>query len=221
MEIANPIYDAVFDNMMKNNTVAKLLLSTIIEEEIVSLEPQPQEDPPLTGYRLNFFAKVKLSDGQYKNIIIDVQKAESSEDIVRSQPYLYEKYLDSYSYTIENEETDIMQVYAIYFLEQGLEKYDTPVLNILPEIRDLSTGKIIDVRNPLIDGLYHRFWIVQINRLKKPCRCELEQLVSIFDQNNRTSNSHILDVREEDFPKKYLPIIRLLESIANDSKRKK
>ena len=37
MEIANPIYDVVFKYMMEDNTVAKLLVSSIIGEEVVSL----------------------------------------------------------------------------------------------------------------------------------------------------------------------------------------
>ena len=36
MEIANPIYDVVFKYMMEDNTVAKLLISSIIEEDVVS-----------------------------------------------------------------------------------------------------------------------------------------------------------------------------------------
>jgi len=43
MIIANPIYDTVFKYMMEDNTVAKLLVSSIIGEDVVSLEPKPQE----------------------------------------------------------------------------------------------------------------------------------------------------------------------------------
>jgi hypothetical protein len=43
MEIANPIYDVVFKYMMEDNTVAKLVVSSIIGEDVVSLVPKPQE----------------------------------------------------------------------------------------------------------------------------------------------------------------------------------
>ena len=43
MEIANPIYDVVFKYMMEDNSVAKLLVSSIIGEKVVSLESKPQE----------------------------------------------------------------------------------------------------------------------------------------------------------------------------------
>ena len=77
MIIANPIYDTVFKYMMEDNTVAKLFVSSIIGENIVSLEPKPQEHtrekdkeknkgeiPNLTVYRLDFSAKIKLSGGE-------------------------------------------------------------------------------------------------------------------------------------------------------------
>ena len=38
--------------------------------------------------------------------------------------------------------------------------------------------------------------------------------------NNRTSDNHILNVREEDFPEKYRPLIRRLQMAAVDSEVK-
>ena len=43
IQIANPIYDAVFKFMMNDNEVAKLLLSAIIGEKIKELTFQPTE----------------------------------------------------------------------------------------------------------------------------------------------------------------------------------
>ena len=234
MEIANPIYDVVFKYMMEDNTVAKLLISSIIGEEIVRLEPKPQERtrdknkekikgeiPNLTVYRLDFSAKIKTSAGQYKVVIIEMQKAELPSDIMRFRGYLGEQYIDYENCIIENEEINPMQIYAIYFLGRDLGIYDAPVLSVSPEVKDVSTGKIIGEKNKFIEGLHHKSWIVQINCLKLRRRNELEKLLSIFDQNNRTSNVHILNVREEDFPEKFRPIIRRLKGAASDSTVKK
>jgi predicted RNase H-like nuclease (RuvC/YqgF family) len=57
--------------------------------------------------------------------------------------------------------------------------------------------------------------------LKERRRNELEILLSVFDQSNRTSDVHILNVREEDFPEKFRPLIRRLKGAASDSKVKK
>ena len=234
MEIANPIYDVVFKYMMEDNTVAKLLVSSIIGEEIITLEPKPQEHtrekekgetkgeiPNLTVYRLDFSAKIKLSDGQYKVIIIEMQKADLPTDIMRFRRYLGEQYIDSENRIADNEKIEAMQIYAIYFLGNELGIYDTPVLCISPEIKDVSTGEIISKKSKFIDGLHHKSWIVQISCLKARRRNELEQLLSVFDQSNLTSDNHILNVCEEDFPEKYRPIIRRLKGAASNSKVKK
>lgn len=39
-------------------------------------------------------------------------------------------------------------------------------------------------------------------------------VLSVFDQNNRQENHHILNVKEEDFPQIYRPIIRSLQYAA-------
>ena len=234
MEIANPIYDVVFKYMMEDNTVAKLLISSIIGEEVVSLEPKPQEHtrekdkekveegiPNLTVYRLDFSAKIKLSDGQYKVIIIEMQKAELPTDIMRFRRYLGEQYIDSENRITDNEEIEAMQIYAIYFLGKELGVYDTPVLSVSPEVKDVSSGEIVGEKNKFIEGLNHKSWIVQISCLKARRRNELEQLLSVFDQSNRTSDHHILNVQEEDFPEKFRPIIRRLKGAASDSTVKK
>ena len=39
-------------------------------------------------------------------------------------------------------------------------------------------------------------------------------MLSIFDQSKMTSNHHILNIKEEDYPEKYRPIIRRLQHAA-------
>jgi hypothetical protein len=234
MEIANPIYDVVFKYMMEDNTVAKLVVSSIIGEDVVSLVPKPQEHtrekdkakekgeiPNLTVYRLDFSAKIKLSNGQYKVVVIEMQKAELPTDIMRFRRYLGEQYIDSENRIADNEEIEAMQIYAIYFLGKELGIYDTPVLSISPEVKDVSTGKIVGDSSKFIDGLNHKSWVVQISCLKERRRNELEQLLSVFDQSNRTSDIHILNVSEENFPEKFRPLIRRLKGAVSDSTVKK
>jgi hypothetical protein len=220
--------------MMEDNTVAKILVSSIIGEDVVSLESKPQEHtrekdkakekgeiPNLTVYRLDFAAKIKLSDGQYKVIVIEMQKAELPTDIMRFRRYLGEQYIDSDNTITNNEEINAIQIYAIYFLGKELDIYDTPVLSVSPEIKDVTTGEIVNRESKFIEGLHHKSWIVQISCLKERRRNELEQLLSVFDQSNRTSDNHILNISEENFPEKFRPIIRRLKGAASDSKVKK
>ena len=232
--IANPIYDTVFKYMMEDNTVAKLLISSIIGEEVVGLEPKPQEHtrekekekykgeiPNLTVYRLDFSAKIKLSEGRFKVIVIEMQKAELPTDVMRFRRYLGEQYVDSENSIHGEEGADAMQIYAIYFLGKELGIYDTPVLSVSPEIKDVSTGEIININSKFIEGLHHKSWIVQISCLKERRRNELEQLLSVFDQSKRTSDVHVLNVSEKDVPEKFRPIVRRLKGAASNAKVKK
>jgi SepF-like predicted cell division protein (DUF552 family) len=62
--------------------------------------------------------------------------------------------------------------------------------------------------------LHHKSWIVQISKLKKHRRDDLEKLLIIFDQNNITNSNHILNVNDKDFPEAFRHIIRRLKQAA-------
>ena len=232
VEIANPIYDVVFKYMMEDNAVAKLLVSSIIGEEVISLESKPQEHTTeipdviddkasLTVYRLDFSAKIKTPEG-HKLIIIEMQKASVPSDIKRFRMYLGGQYSDANnSIKREDGKRAFLQIYTIYFLGDDLKICDTPVLSVFPEIRDVATQQIIEGKNEFIELLNHRCWIVQISCLKQRRRTELELLLSVFDQENRTRDNHILNVNEDDFPKKYRPLIRRLKMAASNQEVKK
>jgi len=223
IEIANPIYDVVFKYMMEDNAVATLLVSSIIGEEIISLEPKPQEytvdkvtteGSTLTVYRLDFSAKIKTPDG-HKLIIIEMQKASFPADIMRFRRYLGKQYADENNSIKHKDGTiEALPIYTIYFLGDELGIRRTPVLKIYPIVIDLGDEQIVESKSEFIEMLNHQSWVVQISCIQEPRRNELELLLSVFDQNNRTSNNHILNVREEDFPEKYRPLIRRLKQAA-------
>jgi predicted RNase H-like nuclease (RuvC/YqgF family) len=53
--------------------------------------------------------------------------------------------------------------------------------------------------------------------LKQRRRNDLEKLLSIFDQENRTRSHYILNVNADDFPEAYRPIIdRLIRAAVNE-----
>ena len=231
MQIANPIYDVVFKYMMEDNAVAKIVVSSIIGEEVLELEPKPQErtreklqiggdDSPLTVYRLDFSAKIKIPNGQ-KLIHIELQKASLPTDIPRFRRYLGEQYIDPNNNISTPDGTIGLQMYCIYFLGKDLGLKDVPVLKINPNVEDVATSEIINTKSDFINSLHHKSWVVQINCLKARRRTELEQLLAVFDQSNITKDWHILNVSEEAFPEKFRPIIRRLKSAASDSKIKK
>jgi hypothetical protein len=111
--IANPLYDAAFKYLMQDNESAILLLSAILETEILELHFRPQEYVSevtvmntqekeldelqntttriLTIYRMDFLAKIKTKDG-FKNVIIEIQKSKFFSNIMRFREYLGNQY---------------------------------------------------------------------------------------------------------------------------------
>ena len=234
VQIANPIYDVVFKYMMEDNAVAKLVVSSIIKEEVLELVPKPQEhttekqtkeeqtiennNSSLTVYRLDFSAKIKTPDGQ-KLIIIEMQKASLPTDIPRFRRYLGEQYINPNNDISTSKGISGLQLYCIYFLGKDFG-IDCPVVRINPNenLIDDATYQLIKFNNnfDFITALNHKMWIIQINCLKERRRTELEQWLAVFDQKNITKDWHILNVKEENFPEKFRPIIRRLKSAASD-----
>jgi len=238
--IANPIYDVIFKYMMEDNAVAKLVVSSIIGEQVVELEPKPQEyttekrekkriKDPLTGeekditvYRLDFAAKIKISNG-YKLIIIEMQKASLPTDIVRFRSYLGEQFRRADNVITTPKGDFALPIYCLYFLGKGLGICKTPVIEVDSTVHDSARAlsdstkpTVIKKKSHFIDALHHRSWIIQIDCLKERRRNDVEILLGVFDQSYRTEDNHFLNIREEDFPEKYWPVIRRLKMAASN-----
>ena len=232
MIIANPIYDTVFKYMMSDSKVAKTFLSAIIGETIVKLDFASTEYTLKTGVekkqidrtleqivvcRLDFAAKIKTENGDYKTVIIELQKAKFATDIMRFRRYLGTMY-QSKENTSDKKRVKARQIYCIYLLNYEIGLSDCPIIKVDYTVSDLTTGEELDKKNEFIESLNHKSWIVQVKLLKEKRRNELENLLSIFDQNNATHDEHILNIDESQFPKEYRHIIRKLRE-AYESKQ--
>jgi len=233
MEIANPIYDVVFKYLMEDSKVAKIFLSTLTGLEIVHLEFMPQElvlDKKqtknnkfltalhLSVYRLDFSARIREADGSEKLIIIELQKSKFAHEPLRFRKYLGKQYMnDSLFQWIQDvsgkkSKTGI-PILPIYILGERLPGFDhIPIISVDKCIRDLYTKEILGESNHFIETLFHNGIIINVPALSHKRRNELEVLLSIFDQDNRLKNHHILNVKETDFPEAFRPIIRRLQA---------
>ncbi|MDR1259577.1 MAG: hypothetical protein LBK65_09950 [Tannerellaceae bacterium] len=230
MHIANPIYDVVFKFMIEDNRVAKAFLSAIIGEEVLELDFASQEriirvpsgkesevekapegsGKNFTVCRFDFSARIATSEGGYKTVLIELQKAKLASDIMRFRRYVGLHYQNPDNSYGEGESRRARQIYCIFLLGYDIGFPGSVVVSVDSMIRDVTTGKALSGPNEFTDSLHHRSWIVQTEQLKYHRRTDLEKLLSIFDQENRTRNHHILNVDEDDFPEKYRPIIRRL-----------
>ena len=108
MRIANPMYDAVFKHLLEDPASAKLIVGAILGEEIESLEMAPQEAAVQVGspqpaapegtsftvLRVDFAATVRTAAGEHLRVLIEVQKARYSNDVMRFRRYLGMHYAD-------------------------------------------------------------------------------------------------------------------------------
>ncbi|KPA16253.1 hypothetical protein MHK_003540 [Candidatus Magnetomorum sp. HK-1] len=232
IEIANPIYDVVFKYLMEDHDIAKLILSTIIEEEIESLEFSPQESTikienrSLTVYRLDFSAKIRLSDNSYKQILIEIQKARYSTDIMRFRRYLGDHYkkMTNFYYSKEKGKKvskKAIPILTIYFLGHELDNFNIPVIKVKRQYTNGSTGEVLKGKEPFIESLTHDSYVIVIPELNSDKQTELEKMLAIFDQSLIVSDDHILKIDEKNYPEKFKPIVRRLQmAIASNEIRK-
>ena len=239
MEIANPLYDVVFKYLMEDNAIARLIISTIIKQNVVSLEFRPQESTleldigSITVYRLDFSAKIETPQGD-KIVLIEIQKAKFPTDIMRFRKYLGEQYKSKENIQkvkinrkhegklVEVEEEKAIPILSIYFLGYSLEYFKAPVIRVQRECYDDASDEKLEGREEFIECLTHDSYIIQVPYLRDDHKTEVEKMLGVFDQSKLTSDHHILNIDEADYPGKYRPIIRRLQrAISEPVMRKK
>ncbi len=234
MQIINPIYDSAFKYLMDNNQVAKLMISAIIGEEVEDLTLDATElkldisrdkfefqNDPVTFFtllRIDFAARIKTADGTYKEVLIEIQKAKLPTDIMRFRRYLGERYTNENVSIEVDGHKKALPLLPIYFLGHPLDNCDASVLKINRQYKDVVTGNILETHEEFVENLTHNCFIIQIAKLKKRRRNDLEALLSIFDQDNISNDKHLLNVKEEEIPEKYRPILRRLLEAASEKK---
>ncbi len=233
MTIANPIYDIVFKYLMEDLDIAKGILSTILDVEILELSLQPQETLSetssemkiITVYRIDFAAIIKQSDGQTKKVLIELQKTKRSTNVIRFRRYLAENYKKED--TIIENGTEIkrpLEIITIYLL--GFELYKTPtaILHSKPCFYDLvnNTTAQYAQQEEFIKLLTHESYFIQIPRLEEATKTRMEKVLSVFNQKFKSSDEHSLSYQltEED-PLLQKMVNRLLRAAADDDMRRK
>lgn len=225
VEIANPIYDVVFKYLMRDEKVAKLLLSAIIGKEVVSIEFRPTEHhfpfrEVLAVLRMDFSARIEDADGNQELVILELQKAKMASDIMRFRRYLGEQYSNKENVVreaaTEYPNRKALPILSIYFLGHTLAHVKAPVVRVNCAYIDAATGEQIHEKEEFIESLTHDSIIIQIPYLKGRRRNELEQLLALFDQSAATYDPHFLTVDEDQLPERYRPLLRRLQKAVAD-----
>ena len=232
MRIANPMYDAAFKYLMEDEASARLLVGAVLGEEVESLQPLPQEragkpepapapgEPPsgelLTVRRVDFAATVRTASGERLRVLVEVQKARFTDEVMRFREYLGRHYADRENY---DEGPDGRRRHrplrAIYILGECLPRTEATVLKVSREYVDGVTGDRLGEREEFVEALSHDCWVVQVPLLASRRRTDLERLLSVFDQELQVpGNRKLLEVGERQVPARYAPVLRRLEVAA-------
>ena len=224
IKVANPIYDVVFKYLMEDTRVAKLLISALLELEVLEIELKPSEysaeikEAGLTVYRIDFKARIKDKDGIEQLVLIELQKAKLPTDIMRFRRYLGMQYAHKDNVAAEPQGSYALPIITIYFLGYSLDTFkDIPIIRVARQYINHATKEVLDGKEYFIESLTHDSIIVQIQAIKKKKhRNKLEQVLSVFD----LSKVHEVTINEEDYPEEYRDIMRrLIKALANPELR--
>ncbi|CCB68854.1 Hypothetical protein FBFL15_0746 [Flavobacterium branchiophilum FL-15] len=243
MIIANPIYDVVFKRMMENERVAKFFIGTLLDQTIESIEVKQQEftfmkhldldDPKVQEFvakkinerllinvmRLDFVATIKTDTGEYKKILIEIQKAKHQIDLMRFRNYLAEQY---------KREDKILETAAplpittIYVLGFNLSEITSPCIKVERQYKDLIEQKVINEKSDFVEKLTHDSYVVQVNRITNRFQTRLDKMLSVFEQNHFTDEKEIVKVFEHQIDSEDLKLTTsILHHAGTDPKDRK
>jgi len=228
MEIANPIYDAVFKFLLEDKKAAALIIGAITGFDIRDVELRPTEvaldahgERQWTVYRLDLLAHVRTSEG-IKAVLIEVQKAKFHTDIERFRRYLGSQYASPDNYepaaAADGGHRRAMPLFTIYILGHRLEHNgDIPVIRVSRGYVDNTTGVDLPERDEFIESLTHDCAIIQVPALAGRRRDRLEKLLAVFDQALiKPDNRHLLNVADDEWPEECQVLVRRLARAVAD-----
>jgi hypothetical protein len=212
MNIANPIYDEVFKQLMSNMHIARFFIGTILEETIVDVAVKQQElaydkeGNPTIGhsvsvaiFRLDFVATIKTATGEHKKVLIEIQKTRKFIDLLRFRNYLGEHYKrQDEVYTETGKLIEALPIVTIYLLGFELRKITAAAIKVNREYIDLVTHKVIKEKDDFIEKLTHDCYVVQIPRIEGKLQSKLEQLLTLFEQRYFIDDTG--DIKEYNYP---------------------
>ncbi len=229
MIIANPIYDVVFKYLLEDTEIARELLSTILGVDIVELTVKPQEtlvtdkSGEIKIFHLDFKAVIAMDGGEQKTVLIELQKARQSHDILRFRKYLGDNYIKE---EVRKNNKGVIVSYAleivtIYILGFELQGVDRPVLKVNRKYTDAITQEEVIANDDFINKLTHECYTIQIPRLRHDQRNKLEEVLEVFSQDYVTDDLHNLDFKKVSNIPLVKKMVKRLSKAAGNEKIKK
>ncbi len=229
MRIANPLYDHAFKYLMANEKLARKVLSTIIDRDVISVDLSQQEIViedeirNFTLYRLDFKATIRNSDGKEETVLIELQKSKLPTNLQRFRTYLGSNYMErrmKKKVDSQEEYIETLPIIAIYILGYNVEDIPYLATKIDRKIIDASTKEEVEINSDFIELLTHTTYILQVRRLPEDRRTRIERFMTLFNQRwVEEDESYIIDL--EEVPEGFEDIADYLgNSLKNDELKK-
>ena len=247
MIIANPIYDVVFKRLMENERVAKFFIGAILDETVIDLSMKPQEHTVLpkqedldeetlaslnkqllerlsiSVFRVDFVATIKTEDGEYKKVLIEIQKAKNALDLMRFRTYLAEHYKTEDEVEVDGKkQKSALPIVTIYMLGFEIVEINAVAIKVRREYWDLINKQILETKSSFVEALTHDSYILQIPRIEGNTRTKLEVLLSLFEQKHFITDRQILKTYNHLIDNEFIrEMASILEYIGADEKQRK
>ena len=217
MIIANPIYDIVFKYLMEDERIARTILSALLKKEVVAVAVRPHEytnsqRDSLSVFRIDFGATIKEDDGTERLILIELQKTWLPTETLRFRQYLGLHY--SNPSNIQSDGNALPTV-AVYLLGHKVGDIEEPVVYVNNQSFDYNGSLVTKgLPNAFIDSLTHNSIIVQIPRLHGQINNRLDEVLSVFDQTRKsTETQHMLNIDERRYSEDDADMQRILRRL--------
>ena len=134
INVANPIYDTVFKYLMEDKRACMFLLSVLLKEKVVDVEPRKHEytnssRENISMFRIDFAAKILNGDGTQRLVLIELQKTWLETETLRFRQYLGTQYINPENILKDGERPDCgIPMIAVYLLGHRVGKIKEPVL---------------------------------------------------------------------------------------------
>jgi len=203
MIIANPLFDTAFKQIVREPEVAKAMIETLLEKDVIdivpsdsehNITPMDDEDKRPKFLRVDYCAVVRNKDGTTQKILIEMQKATGADNILR-----FREYLAVAGYKPKTMAETPIPVVTVYFLGFTLKHVETPCLKVARQYIDMLSNTVLETKEKFVELLTHDSYIIQAPRINinKEPKTRLEKILSVFEQKN------FVDYQEETINYKY------------------